>query len=124
MSVDRRTALAGMIGGAALGAIPVRAAAAAGARIVISDSRLAAGRAFLAPHADKRRIDIAAAHGDLWREVRAIAPRGASVAGLTRWSDWIGVRGVLLEKGLRVRAERAVAGTAPLGGTLIAWEMA
>jgi hypothetical protein len=118
MIVSRRTMLAGS--GIALGAavaMPVRIGARA-ATLHIHDSRLAGvGLACkaLATH------DIAHEEARLWRASRALTiARGDIVTGETRWSDWVAMRGLLSERGLR---ERAVALHQTASGTIVAWQM-
>ena len=124
MNVDRRTALFGIAGSGAAASIPSAARATFAPTILFADTRLPATGGFVAGAAGARVIDIATAEDDLWREVRDFVPAGSRVRGLTRWSDWITLRGVLLEKGLRVRDERA-ADPALTGDTaLFHWEMA
>lgn len=120
MIVDRRTLLAG---GVTLAAWPARAAAAGAVRIAFVDSRLPATRAFVAGLSGARVIDIAAADADLWREVRGFASGGERVVGLTRWSDWVALRGVLEDKKLRVRAETRIESAAVRDAALFCWEM-
>jgi hypothetical protein len=60
-------------------------------------------------------IDVAQEHANFWRTLRKATPRGR-VVGLTAWSDLVLVRGLLEEKGLRLRAEARC-------GRLFYWEM-
>jgi len=108
--VDRRQALTGLIAGAALSGAPAARAAVRDAQtVIVADLRLPAVRRLTAGYRPARLIDLSAAHADLWREMRGFVPGGARVIGVTRWSDWIAVRGLLIERGLRVRAERPLA---------------
>jgi hypothetical protein len=60
-------------------------------------------------------VDVAHEHANFWRTLRRATPRGR-VVGLTAWSDLVLVRGLLEEKGLRLRAEARC-------GRLFYWEM-
>ena len=123
MNVDRRTTLAGLIGAAALAADPARAVADRRGTVLFVDSRRPAWRGFIADHSGARVIDIAAVHAVDWAEVRAFVPAGTHVRGLTRWSDWTLLRGVLQDKGLRVHTETRVDPASSGDGALFLWEM-
>ncbi|HLY57734.1 MAG TPA: hypothetical protein VKS60_19380 [Stellaceae bacterium] len=121
-----RRAFLALSGGAVLAAGLPAAAIATTPRLVVYDSRLAAGRRFAEQAArDGRRIfDIAGQDQRLWREARAgfgLSP-GEGVTGITRWSDWVGIRFVLAERGLRVAAEEKV--ESETTGTVFVWTMA
>jgi hypothetical protein len=60
-------------------------------------------------------LDIAAQRPDAMRQLRAKLPDGI-IAGLTRWSDYVLVRGYAEEQGKRIQSERSRAG-------LIEWQM-
>lgn len=81
----------------------------------IYDSRSLPGRAF-ALLAGGRKIDLAEEHGTMLRGLRSLAPK-CQVEGLTSWSDYVVVRGLLEERGLRVRHEAR-------HGRLFRWTMA
>lgn len=49
-------------------------------------------------------IDVAQEHARRWLTLRSIAPRGG-VEGFTAWSDFVQARGLLEQKGKRLRAE-------------------
>ncbi|MCW6533539.1 hypothetical protein [Sphingomonas lycopersici] len=118
MIIDRRQALTGLIAGAALSGAPAARAARGAQTVIVADLRLPAVRQLTAGYRPARLIDLSAAHADLWREMRGFVPGGARVIGVTRWSDWIAVRGLLIERGLRVRAERPLA-----AARAFSWEM-
>ena len=64
-------------------------------------------------------IETGLQRSNRWFALRAATLQpGQSVAGLTTWSDWTVVRGMLSEKGLRVRSEFSRA------DGLFEWEMA
>lgn len=115
-AIGRRTfiALAGSVAMAPLVGIP---AIAAEARFAIYDSRIAASRSFATRAA--RTFDIAGQDDVHWRDARArlaaMAHDGAT--GVTSWSDWVNLRGLLAERGLRVAHETH------LGNGLFAWTM-
>ncbi len=121
MNVDRRTTLTGLIGATALAADPAHAMVGGWTTVLIVDSRRPAGRSFIAGQPGARVIDIAAMHD--WAEVRAFVTDGARVRGLTRWSDWTLLRGVLQDKGLRMHTEVQVSPASTGDGALFLWEM-
>lgn len=124
MRLTRRHALAG---GAALGAaagLPLAAKrVAARPSLLVHDSRLVESAAFLAAHPGTRRLDIAPEASRMWRGLRHGLPRGAAIAGLTRWSDWMQLRGALESEGWRVRSEQIVRAAAPFRHDLVLWAM-
>jgi uncharacterized protein YcgI (DUF1989 family) len=84
-------------------------------KLLLCDSRSAASVELVAGHA-LPVIDVAGQAECRWRQLRAHSGSGA-VAGLTRWSDLVQARGVLQDRGLRLRVEQA-------RGSLFYWEMA
>lgn len=101
MKVSRRHVL---VSGAMLaGTLPVaaRALGTAGGVTLVFDSRqeqsCAWARARTGP-----AIDVAQSGQDLWRALRDLPP-GHTVAGCTRWSEFLVVRGQLRESGRRLR---------------------
>lgn len=116
MRTDRRGVLkCGALAGVAV-AVPVGARAAVAA-VVVHDSRLAESASFGGGQGiDLARVSLREAHGLLANAVQ--------VEGLTRWSDWTVLRGLLEEQGLRRTAETRV--SSPLSGHdgLIRWSMA
>jgi hypothetical protein len=60
-------------------------------------------------------LDIAAQQKCNMRALRTALPKG-EIAGLTRWSDYVLVRGYAEEQGKRIKAERQ-------RGALIEWRM-
>jgi hypothetical protein len=123
MIVDRRKTIAGLIGATTLAAAPSRAIGVPPPTILFVDSRRRACRSFISAHPGARVIDIAVSHAVPWAEVRAFEPDGAQVRGLTRWSDWVLIRGALQDKGLRVRAETQADPKSTGDGALFLWEM-
>ncbi|MDF8334496.1 hypothetical protein [Novosphingobium cyanobacteriorum] len=114
MRVNRRSVLkAGALAG--VSAATPALAAMGGEALVIHDSRIAESRAF----AMGQGIDLARG----WSQLRA-HPGAARVEGLTRWSDYVALRGLLAARGLRVLREEKV--PAPLSGRahLFRWSMA
>lgn len=91
-----------------------RAMAGAAPALVIYDSRLPESRAFAAL-IPAPRIDVAQEDARFWASLRAAAPKGR-IAGLTRWSDLVVVRGYLEEQGRRLRHETRQ-------GMLFRWDM-
>jgi hypothetical protein len=104
--VTRRTLLKGALIGAAASRIG-RAATddSPGSRISlrIFDSRSAESRAWIGCDAEAA-VDVAQEQARRWSTLRSITPRGC-VEGFTAWSDLVQARGVLEQKGKRLRAE-------------------
>ena len=115
MRTDRRGVLkGGALAGVAV-AVPVGARAAEA--LLVYDSRLAESAGFGGGQGiDLARVSLRDAHG--------LLTGAARVEGLTRWSDWTVLRGLLEEQGLRRTAETRV--SSPLSGHdgLIRWSMA
>jgi hypothetical protein len=120
MNITRRTLLtcAAFAATAASASAIGRAAAADSPRGAISlrifDSRSLKSRAWRGP-AGEGAIDVAQEHANRWLRLRSVMPQGR-VAGLTAWSDFVQARGVLEQKGKRLRA-------ASQSGRLFYWEM-
>ncbi len=91
-----------------------RVTASAPDELRVYDSRLPSSRAWLGDRA-ARAIDVAEEHASRWIRLRSAASTGR-VAGLTAWSDFVQARGVLLEKGRRLRV-------ASRSADLFYWEM-
>lgn len=132
MRLNRRAMLkGGAVAGAALaGPVlggPVRAATAGGRHpmVLVFDSRIPESAAFVRGWDGSRgnAIDVAQAHADRWALLRGLEG-AARVEGVTRWSDWVSVRAILLANGLRPTAEMRA--PAPLSGRahLFRWSMA
>lgn len=114
MKVSRRSLLkAGAVASLAASGT-ARAVAGAAPALVIYDSRLPESRAFAAL-VSAPRIDVAHEDARFWKSLREAAPQGR-IAGLTRWSDLVLVRGYLEEQGRRVTAETRQ-------GMLFRWDM-
>jgi hypothetical protein len=115
MNVTRRLVLKGaLLAAASACAATGRALGMPSEPMVVYDSRLPQSRELLR-QSSWRAIDVADEHANFWRTLRGTAPRGR-VVGLTSWSDLVLVRGLLEEKGLRLRAETR-------RGRLFYWEM-
>ena len=84
------------------------------AALRVFDSRLPLSRAWLGSQTGSS-IDVAQEQANRWTQLRNSAPAGW-VAGLTRWSDYVQARGVLEQKGKRLRLEAR-------SGGLFYWEM-
>ena len=112
MRIDRRGLLKGSALAGAAAALPAKAAATAAIpQLAVFDSRLAEsaqlGRNIAADrHIDLAEVPLRAAH-------RAMAGAGR-IEGLTRWSDWVVLRGLLEVDGLRRGSEVLLA--TPLSG--------
>jgi hypothetical protein len=115
MILSRRTVLQS---GATIAAMSTSAGAAITAKrpaLIVFDSRLQASRLFADQHGAPR-IDVALEDASFWRTLRSAKLKG-EIVGLTGWSDWVLVRGMLEENGKRLKAE------AQAGG-LFHWAMA
>ena len=115
MNVTRRLVLKGaLLASASACAATGRAVGMPSAALIVYDSRLAQSRGLLGQNA-RSVVDVAHEHANFWRALRGAAPRGR-VIGLTSWSDLVQVRGLLEEKGLRLRQQVR-------RGALFYWEM-
>jgi hypothetical protein len=104
-------------GRAAIAVAPAAAAAAPPPRPIelrIFDARLPASREWVGSDA-AAAIDVAREGMHRWTRLRSAEPRGR-VAGLTTWSDFVQVRGLLQDKGKRLRVQSR-------SGALFYWEM-
>jgi hypothetical protein len=120
MRTTRREVLKSGVMAGAVAAVPVVAQASQAAQpeaMVLYDSRLAESVSF----AGGRGIDLAAVS---LRDAHAALAHAKRVEGLTRWSDWTVLRGLLEEQGLRRTGETRT--SAPLSGHdgLLRWSMA
>ncbi|MCP5395417.1 MAG: hypothetical protein H6918_01565 [Sphingomonadaceae bacterium] len=124
MRLSRRTALkAGAALGAAAG-IPLAAnRAAARPALLVHDSRLAESPAFLASRQGIRRFDMAQEAGSLWANVRRGLTSHGRIEGLTRWSDWVQLRGALEEQGFRMESEQRIPARIAGRNDLYRWTM-
>ncbi len=115
MTVSRRTLLKGT---AAIGAATALPAIAARSKVMctVIDSRIPASLRF-AKHAVGPVIDVAHEDAAFWTNLRS-APEG-NVTGMTRWSDFVTIRGLLEEQGKRLRDQSYDGSTA-----LFTWTMA
>lgn len=116
--------------GAALGAVAASVAFraepdASDWRVAVVDRRLAASEDIIRSAAARgaRIIDIGAEDAVLWRNVRALRAGDGGVAGCTRWSDLVMVRGFLEEKGMRLRGQKLFAAQAGESATSFLWVM-
>jgi hypothetical protein len=117
MSITRRTLLKSAMFAAA--ATKVGCAAAEDSprpriSLRIFDSRSPESRAWLGVHT-AGVIDVAQEHAKRWSTLRSMTSRGG-VEGFTLWSDFVQARGVLEQKGIRLRAESR-------SGRWFHWEM-
>jgi hypothetical protein len=124
MSVSRRTILkgAGVLGAAT--ALP-KVAHAQTAKLGAYDSRLPESRAFAV--AAKRRgvtmIDIAKGDKAIWHIARQDLASPGPIIGMTGWSDWVVLRGLLEEQGKRLRSESRIAHQGTRMATPFEWAM-
>ncbi len=114
--------------GGLAGAVAAMPAFAAGnhAALAIYDSRLPEGRLFARQARTQgiSTIDIAGEERGHWRSLRSTPVGAGPVSGVTGWSDWVIVRGLLEEKGKRIRAETRLVHRGPRAATPFAWTMA
>ena len=120
MNLSRRTMLKGA---ATIGAVGAAPAALAGNHrgLTIYDSRIAESLAFAKGRYP--RLDVAALDETRWAELRGELGTTPRIAGLTGWSDWIVARGLLEERGFRLRSETRVAARLSGKTNLFRWEM-
>jgi hypothetical protein len=117
MSITRRTLLKSAMFAAAASKVGRSTAEdSPGPRISlrIFDSRSPESRAWLGVHT-AGVIDVAQEHAKRWSTLRSMTSRGG-VEGFTLWSDFVQARGVLEQKGIRLRAEAR-------SGRWFQWEM-
>lgn len=119
MRVSRRSMLKGSALSGAVAATPAVAAMASPVPLVVFDSRIPESAAFAAAKDTQRAIDLALGAADAARAIKF--PQ--VVTGLTRWSDWTALRGVMEAQGLRLSEE--IRAAAPLSGRthLFLWTM-
>lgn len=124
--VDRRSLLA--LGGAAVaaGALPAaldaltaRRAASAVGGVLLFDAVAAEARTLAGQARGQRLIAVSGDPVRLWRD--RIAGRAGPVSGITRWSDYLVLRSLAEEHGLRVRREDRV--PVARGASLVRWSM-
>lgn len=112
------------LSGAALAGAAMSSAAAAGARpIAVYDLRIAESAKFAAHAAARGQLlfDVSDQHDTFWKAARRHAFDTNEISGLTRWSDWVALRGHLSERGFRVAREERI--DTLTGPTLFAWTM-
>ena len=114
MKIDRRSLLKSATVASGIIAVPAAVRAFQKPAFVIFDSRSIESSAFAYGQAVSR-IDVAQEDVQMWRSLRAIGK--GRIEGLTGWSDWVVVRGLLEENGLRVKTETKA-------GKLFRWTMA
>lgn len=114
----KATALTGVL------AVPAGIAVTRGrAPVLVFDSRIAEARGFAAMLSGAPAMDLASADATRWKAIRAGMPRGRTVEGLTRWSDWIAVRGELEAQGLRLAHEAILRRSSSRRSDLVRWGM-
>ena len=121
MRTTRRGLLKGSALAGAAAAIPFAAGAAEVPALLVFDSRLAESADYASGAAELQRIDLASTP---LRAVHQALSGAGRIEGLTRWSDWTVLRGLLEADGLRRASEVRLA--APLSGHhgLWRWSMA
>lgn len=96
-------------------AVPATAMAFDSRKFAVFDSTLAPSRAF-ARTLRAPALDLAAEHRTRFAALRSGLGAAKSVEGLTRWADWVAVRGELERQGWRASSEARHRG-------LIRWTM-
>lgn len=122
MSISRRMILKG--GAAISAAVTLPAIASAQTQIVaVYDSRIPESRSFAKTLGHALLIDVSAQEDLNWAGLRQELRGTRQINGLTGWTDWVNVRGLLEERGLRLTSQTSV--PAPLSGKahLFKWEM-
>lgn len=124
MKLDRRTTMKGsaLLGASALLPLSV-ARATTDQPLMVYDSRLSETHTFVDGRQGHAKLDIAREEGRLWQAARESGPRQRKVEGLTRWSDYVQLRELFEEQGLRVVAERKLAAPLAGRGELFRWSM-
>jgi hypothetical protein len=124
MRVSRRTLLKS-VGVAGVASTLPACAFAANPALVIYDSRLPEGAAFGATAKAQGLHTVDVAGGD--RAILQIARHRLSasdiVIGLTGWSEWVIVRGLLEERGKRLSQEKRVTHSGKRNATPFEWTM-
>lgn len=124
--ITRRDFVVGAaLGAAAAGAALRKEREASDWRVAIVDRRLAASQDIIRTAAAKgaRIIDIEAEDAVLWRNVRSIEAPEGGIVGCTRWSDLVTVRGILEERGMRLRGQKILASRSGERATPFLWVM-
>lgn len=106
MRVDRRTALIGAGLGAAALSAPAMAKSLKGPALAVCDSRVPVSACFAEEQKGKGvpLLDLAKQDITALRNVRLA--RGDKVIGMTGWSQFVLLRSMLHEKGLRIEGEK------------------
>jgi hypothetical protein len=120
MSVSRRSLLKGTVAVSAATAVPAIAFG-ADQTLTIYDSRIPESQAFAerATH----RLDVVDLDATRWADLRGDLSGVRRISGLTGWSDWIVVRGLLEERGLRLTSESSIEAPISAKAHLFKWEM-
>lgn len=123
MSLTRRSLLKTGAALSAASALPATAHALQGPDLIVYDSRLPESVAAMKSARAALVLDLAAKGGVSWTALQALPQDLRSAQGLTGWSDWVGLRGYLEDRGLRLKSETGV--PAPVSGKahLFRWEM-
>lgn len=119
MRLSRRSILKGTVLTGSAIAAPAFAANLGDAPLMVFDSRVPESLAFAAAQGSAQRFDLAQGI----EKARSALNHAQSVTGLTRWSDWTALRGLLEEQGLRLKEDMRAA--SPLSGRthLFRWTM-
>jgi hypothetical protein len=104
--IDRRGLLKGAAVASSLVAGPLAARAVKRGCVVVFDSSVPESRAFARQQTTLQSFDLVDARTSRFAALRSLSAQGASVEGLTRWSDLVALRRELGRQGLRLRSER------------------
>jgi TAT (twin-arginine translocation) pathway signal sequence len=124
MRVSRRTLLKSVGVAGAATALPAHAFAASPA-LAVYDSRLPEGAAFgaTAKAQGLHTVDVAGGDRAILQIARHSLSTSDTVVGLTGWSEWVIVRGLLEERGKRLSQERRVTHSGKRNATPFEWTM-
>jgi hypothetical protein len=124
MRVSRRTLLKSVGVAGAATALPAQAFAASPA-LAVYDSRLPEGAAFgaTAKAQGLHTVDVAGGDRAILQIARHSLSTSDTVVGLTGWSEWVIVRGLLEERGKRLSQERRVTHSGKRNATPFEWTM-
>lgn len=103
MLLSRRALIKSGVTISAIASVGGKATAFSSPKLVIFDSRSLASITFARRYAAPR-IDVAKEDEKFWRALRTASPEGR-VVGMTGWSDFVIVRGLLEEKGKRLKGQ-------------------
>jgi hypothetical protein len=125
VSVSRRAVLKGASALGAATALPM-AVTAKQPVLAVYDSRLPESRLFAVTQRRSgiRVIDIAQGGRALWTVAQQDIPASGTIIGMTGWSDWVVLRGLMEEQGKRLTHEIRIPHKGARMATPFEWGMA